>query len=299
MEKLKYYLLAIIACLAWGCAFAFIKITLEYAPTFQLSGLRFMLAGIILLPFLFGKNENWGVLLKEWKFVLLFSFFQIFTQYALYFAGIDLVPASVAAIIVGASPLVVFILAHIFMHNDRFTPTKVLSVIMGTAGIVTMTLKTGDFAMTNPYYLLGIALVLTSVTVNSSVNIIVAKNSRPISPIMLTAVSNFMGGVMLYACSFFETSRVPETMLPPVFWGYLLVLAIISSMGFSIWFYLLKVPILKVSEINIWKFVIPVFGAILSWIILPNDHPDFMSIIGIVLISIAIIILQVPSRSTK
>ena len=259
--------------------------------------MRFMLAGIILLPFLFKKSENWSILLSEWKFILLFSFFQIFMQYSLYFGGINMIPASVAAIVVGSSPLVVFVLAHYSFHNDKFTLTKIISVVLGVIGVVVMTLNGGAFGGDNPYYLWGIAMVMLSVLVNSSVNIIVAKNARPISPIMLTAASNFIGGVMLCIFSAFVEDMTPLTDFSPIFWVNLTVLAIISSLGFSIWFYLLKVPTLKVSEINIWKFIIPVFGAIFSWIIFPEDNPNLLSILGIVSISLSILILQMPTKT--
>ena len=299
MDKLKYHILAILACLGWGSAFAFIKLGLEYAPTFQLSGMRFMLAGIILLPFLLKKDENWSILLKEWKFILLFSIFQVFGQYAFYFSGMNLVPASVAAIIVGASPLVVFVLAHFFLKNDKFTPSKMISVALGVLGVVVMSLKNSDSSGSNPYYLLGVIFIISSVTINSAVNIVVAKNSRPISPIMLTAVSNFLGGVMLFTVSPFTEEMVSLSEFDTRFWFILLALAVISSAGFSIWFYLLKLPNMKVSEINIWKFITPVFGVILSWIVFADDNPDTLSIIGIISITTAIIVLQVGSFKQK
>lgn len=296
MENIKYYLLAILACLGWGSAFTFIKLTLDYAPTFQLSGMRFILSGIILLPLLLGKKENWSILLKEWRFILLFSFFQIFVQYSLYFTGVNLIPVSVAAIVVGSSPLVVFVMAHYAFHNDKFTLNKVISIGLGFMGVIAMTLNNGEFTSTNPYYIWGIIFVMISVLVNSSVNIVVAKNTRPISPIMLTAVSSFLGGIMLLSFSFIVEKPLDIRGFDPIFWVYLLALSIISSLGFSVWFYLLKVPTLKVSEINIWKFIVPVFGAILGWVLFPDDTPNLLSIIGIVSITLAIIILQFPSK---
>lgn len=296
MDKFKYNILAILACLGWGSAFVFIKLGLSYAPTFQLSGMRFILAGLILLPILFRKSENWGVILKEWKFILQFAFFQVFIQYSLYFSGVNLVPASVAAIIVGASPLIIFVMAHFSFKNDKFTTQKTISVVLGVLGVVAISLNNIDYTLSNPYYLVGVALILTSATINSAVNIIVVKNVRPVSPIMLTAVSNFIGGVMLYIVSMFVEERVPMSYFDTSFWLILLALSIVSSAGFSIWFYLLKLPNMKVSQLNIWKFIIPVFGAILSWIVFQNDTPNYMSIIGIVSITFAILILQIPKK---
>ncbi|MBE0677293.1 MAG: hypothetical protein IH592_00875 [Bacteroidales bacterium] len=37
------------------------------------------------------------------------------------------------------------------------------------------------------------------------------------------------------------------------------------------------------------KFIIPVFGAILSWIIVPGEHADWVTVAGMVIISFSLI----------
>ncbi|NEW84143.1 MAG: hypothetical protein GZ094_17490, partial [Mariniphaga sp.] len=41
-----------------------------------------------------------------------------------------------------------------------------------------------------------------------------------------------------------------------------------------------------------WKFIIPVFGAILSWILIPNESPDLVSIAGITTTAIALVLFN-------
>ncbi|MBT3382390.1 MAG: hypothetical protein HN778_20090 [Prolixibacteraceae bacterium] len=47
---------------------------------------------------------------------------------------------------------------------------------------------------------------------------------------------------------------------------------------------------------NFWKFLIPVLGAILSWIILSNESPDFTSILGMVIIAFSLVALNYANR---
>ena len=47
---MKTKILAIFACLLWGSAFAGAKIGFEYTTPLHLSGMRFMLAGLLLIP---------------------------------------------------------------------------------------------------------------------------------------------------------------------------------------------------------------------------------------------------------
>ena len=69
-------------------------------------------------------------------------------------------------------------------------------------------------------------------------------------------------------------------------------LALIPAVGFSIWYSLLKRPEVKVSELNMWKFVVPVAGVVLSWLLVPDEYPDLYSILGIFIITVALLILQ-------
>jgi drug/metabolite transporter (DMT)-like permease len=62
-----------------------------------------------------------------------------------------------------------------------------------------------------------------------------------------------------------------------------------SAFTFSKWYVLLKRPEVKVSELNLWKFIIPVFGAILSWIIVPDEKADWITVIGMIIISLSLI----------
>jgi drug/metabolite transporter (DMT)-like permease len=79
---------------------------------------------------------------------------------------------------------------------------------------------------------------------------------------------------------------------PAAYYISLFYLGFLSAAAFSIWFVLLKRPGIKVSEINIWKFLIPVFGAILSWIILPDEKPALIPVIGMILITFSLILLN-------
>lgn len=81
---------------------------------------------------------------------------------------------------------------------------------------------------------------------------------------------------------------------PAEFYGALLWLAMIPATAFSIWYTLLNRPDVKVSELNIWKFVVPVSACILSWILLPSDHPTWQALTGIGIITVAMFLSRKP-----
>lgn len=293
----SYYTLAIFATTLWGSAFAGAKIGFEYMPPMMLSGFRFMLAGLLLLPIIFIFKVDWRKELQHWRFILLFGFVQTFLQYGLFYAGLDLVPGAIAAIIIGAGPLFIAIMAHIALQNDKLTIRKSIAILLGLSGVISISLTNNNLSANNPHFLFGVALLIISNIVGSYTNIMVIKRTTPISPILLTMAANFSGGVLLFIVSLFiEPTDSLSSSLPLEFYLALLWLAIIPAAGFTAWYHLLQRPGVKVSELNVLKFIIPVVGVLLSWLLLPDEYPTWSATIGIIIISTAVIILNYPRR---
>ncbi|MDR0659490.1 MAG: DMT family transporter [Prevotellaceae bacterium] len=290
---------AIAACLLWGSAFAGAKIGFEYVGPIYLSGMRFTLAGLMLIPVMLAQKVSLRSQLKHWRFMLLFAFVQTFLQYGLFFMGLDKVPAATSAIIIGAGPLFVAIMAHITLADDKMTLRKVTAIILGLAGVIFISLAKGDITSDNPSFYAGIGLSLLSNIIGSYTNIMIVKRrSDNISPVALTSFANFTGGLMLLIAAFIVEK--PEIKLYPIeFYLALLWLAFIPAAAFSLWYGLLRRPGVKVSELNIWKFIVPVSGCILSWILLPDETPDIISIAGIIVITAALLLLQLPDSPFK
>ena len=287
---------AIAACILWGSAFAGAKIGFYYVDPIFLSGIRFTLAGLLLFPLIKISKIDVRANLKHWRFMLLFAFVQTFLQYGLFFMGLDKVPGATSAIIIGTGPLFIAIMAHITLKNDKLTFRKILAIVLGLAGVVFISMAKGSLLSDDPSFYTGVVLLILSNIIGSYTNImVVKKKSYNISPIVLTAFANFVGGIMLFLASLI--AEEPEFKVYPLeFYGALLWLAIIPAAGFTLWYGLLQRPEVKVSELNIWKFLIPVTGSILSWVLLTEEHPDIISISGIIIITAALLLLQLPER---
>ena len=194
---------AIIACILWGSAFAGAKIGFKYADPIFLSGLRFTLAGILLIPVIIIRKIDFLGTLKHWKFLILFAFIQTFLQYGLFFMGLDKVPGAISSIIIGAGPLFVAIMAHITLKDDKMTIRKMFAIALGFSGIIFISLSQGEMSAENPSFYAGVGLLVLSNIIGSYTNImVVKKKSYNISPFVLTSFANFTGGIMLLITSF-------------------------------------------------------------------------------------------------
>ncbi len=282
MSKLKISILAITACILWSTAFAGIKIALPYTTPFFLAGIRFFLAGILLIPFSGGGYIRG--LVNNIKMILLISLFQTVLMYGLFFTAMSMIPGAVAAIIIGSSPLITATITHFALKNDRFTKRKVISIIIGVVGIVFVVAGRQTLKGIGLHDLSGIGILLVSIVFSAVGNILVSERKGDLHPVLLNSAQLALGGISLIIISLL-TEGVPSIHFDLTFTLSLLWLSFLSAAAFSIWFSLLKIPEVKVSELNMWKFLIPVLGACFSWILIPSESPNSISVIGMIVIS--------------
>lgn len=285
--------LAIVASLLWASAFVGVKIGLKYHTPLQFAGIRFLISGLILLPVI-GDFKRFRVeVSNNFAFVCLIAFLQIVLQYSFFYLGVNLVPASISAMIVGSGPLFVALVAHFFMPNDRMDWVKSISILLGIAGVAVITLGRKSLPSGAEIALLGVVYLLLNNLSSGISNVVIARKQHTISPMILTSSSLFIGGLAMCLISVpFE--GLPKQSFPAEYYVALSWLSFLSAAAISIWNTLLRRPEVKVSELNIWKFMIPVAGAILSWIILPNDSADWISVSGMILIGFSLLILNLP-----
>jgi drug/metabolite transporter (DMT)-like permease len=291
-ETVRNSLLAVIACLLWSTAFVGIKIGLKFTTPIQFAGLRFFLSGILLLPLVKSLPNFIHSIRQNFWLVIKVSAFQTSILYALFYWGVDLLDGALAAIIIGSQPLFAALTAHVMMSNDKMSLRKTLIISSGIGGIILIALPKGINGPGNWNELLGIALLVLANIASGVGNVFVSKNRKSISPLILNSAQMIIGGLMLFILSLF-LEPFSGFAFPGEYYLALSWLSFLSATAFSIWFFLLQKPNVKVSDLNIYKFIIPVFGATLSWIILPDESPDLISISGMLIIGISVVLYSV------
>jgi len=273
---------AILACLLWSTAFVVAKKALAFQRPLHLAGMRFLLAGLLQLAFCGGPSAPFRLIRDEFGTVLLVSLFHTVYLYGTFFLALEWVPAAEAAIMIGAGPLVSAFVAHLMMAEDRLERRTVLSALFGLAGVTALTLASKPWSPRGDVReLLGLLLLLSGSFVSALGNVIVAKRKGALHPVALNSAQMLLGGPLLLLIALpFE--GLPRLLLPASFYSLLLWLALISAVGFAIWFHLLAR--VRVSRLNLWKFLIPLNGALLSWLLMPGESPTAPALIGMALI---------------
>ncbi len=294
-SSLNTAIFAIIACLLWSSAFVGIKIGLPYTTPLHFAGTRFFISGLMILPFTCGIKKYITFLTKNIKIVLIISLLNTFIQYSMFYLGLSMVPAALAAIIIGAGPLFVAGVAHFMMPGDRMTWMKLLAFIFGFSGIVLVSLGRNEFSGIAQTGYMGIVLLLLVNLSSGFGNVFVARDAKNIPPLVLSSSTMIIGGGALFLFSLTVEGFHPE-IKPLEYYASLAWLSFLSATAISIWFILLKRSDVKVSDLNFWKFLIPVIGAILAWIILPEEEISIVAVVGMSIIAISLILLNILKR---
>jgi len=307
--------LAIFCCLLWATPFVGIKIGLNYTTPLQFAGLRFTISGLLILPFIPNIKQRTRESLAHWPIMVNIALVQTTILYSLFYIGLDMVPGYVGAMIVGSGPIFVALTAHFMIKDDKMTLKKFMAIFVGIIGVVIISLAKhkepsvdagagvqntiSRYPWISQSITLGVIILIIKNFFGSVGNVLIAKKSKGVYPRVLAAFSLFVGGILILIISEFIEHPRWSPDLPLEFYISWAWLAIVSSLAIAIWYSLLQRPGVKVSILNVWTFIIPIFGAILSWLILPGESPDLPSIIGMCVIGISLLLINYFNRKNN
>jgi len=287
--------LAIVTCLLWSTAYAGIKIGLQYDTPLHFAGMRFTLAGLMILPFTVKPGAFIRMIREHWKIVIWVTVLQTIVNYILFYLGMDMVPGALGAVIVGSQPLVTAVAAALMHEGDPLTRRKVVTIIFGITGVILISAGRQAFKLGSLIELLGVFMILGANIATATSNVLVSLKGKGMNPLVLSSTSLFIGGAIIWLISI-PLEGKPQGPMPVKYWLILLWLSFMAANAFSIWFRLLQRPHVKVSELNLWKFIIPVVGAILSWLFVPDEKPEWLTIAGMIIITSSLILFYKNGR---
>ena len=286
----KGLLYAILASVLWAIVNPFIKQGLSYDFTpMNFAGLRFTIVGIILFVYTWHKGM-WTEIKQHGKLFANLILINMFLGYTAFYFGVDFVSGAISSIIMGMTPLINVLLAHLIASNDKLNPYKIISLIVSLAGLLLIVGMGSNGEPLDWKGIGGIVLLLLSIIFQGYSAISVSEDKGKVNPIFLNAVQMFFGGLLIYVVGLSTEGYHSFIGKPAGFYISLGILVFISVFAFSFWFIALQSKGAKVSDINMCRLINPILGAILSWIMLPGEYPTFSTVAGMIIIVSSLII---------
>ena len=260
--------MALVATLLWGSAFPCIKLGYQYfgitnnqyGSMLLFAGIRFSMAGVTTL--IIGSIKVKRVMLPNRNQVLplvSLGFVLTFMQYVFYYIGMAHVTGSKGSILNSLSTIFCVIVAHFFYKNDKLSKTTFMGCIFCFIGVLMVNIMK-DSNLSGGFTLLGDGLLILSALSVAFGDLINKEVTRKQDPVMVTGYHLFIGGVLLCIVGGLTGGRLQSN--KPVAILLIIYMILISSVAFTIWSFLLKYN--AMGKVSIYKFLIPIFGTILS-----------------------------------
>ena len=290
-------LLATICCFLWGSAFPAIKLGYKWfdiaaeatGTQILFAGCRFTLAGI--LTVVIGSILAGKVLLpkrESLKKIGILSIFQTSLHYFCFYVGLAHTTGVKSSILNGISVFVAILLAALVFKQEKLTPVKLLGSILGFSGIVLVNLTgTGlDFS----FRMQGEGMIILSTVCYGISSALIRVYGKNENPVILSGYQFVFGGLVMIIIGYLAGGRLNVWTGKGI--AILIYLAFVSAVAYTVWSLLLKHN--DVSKVAVFGCLNPVFGAILSALILKESGQSFgvKEVIALVLISVGIFIVQ-------
>ena len=288
----------LMAMLLWGSAIPTIKTTYQElgigradtGAQILIAGIRFFLAG--LLGFLYLKLFNKEKIVKEdisYKYIFVLSLTQTFVQYLIYYIALSNTSGVKAAIIQSSNAFMVVLISLVLLPAEKVHPKTIIAIILGTIGIIVV--NGGLSGMTTEFNPMGEGLILLSTFFNALSSVYVRKNGKKQNEYLVTASQFIIGSIPLIIIGKILYPQgmdfTPKAVLLLVYGAF------ISATAYVIWNTVLKHHF--ANEMGMYKLFIPIFGSVLSVIIL-GENFTLNLIIGLVLVMLGSVILNIGKR---
>ena len=293
------------ACFLWGSAFPCVKIGYELfgvdaadVPSIlAFAGTRFVIAGLMVVAGMsVARRRAFLPERRDLPAIGTLSLFQTVLQYVLFYVGLANCAGVTSSILEASNSFLCVLLAALVFRFERITGRKVLGCLVGFAGVVLVNVagESGGLSFT----LTGEGMVLLSTVAAATSSNLAKRFSREHDPVLLSGWQFVLGGAIMLVVGLVAGGRVaPADAANPLPALVLLAyLGFISAAAYSLWSVALAAN--PVSRVAVFGFMNPVFGVLLSAVLLgeTNVVSPAVAVTALALVSLGIVIVNRPEK---
>ena len=296
---------AVFCCVLWGSASPAIKIAYELfridstdtASRLMLSGVRFVLAGVMVI--IFGSLISRKKLIPKktsLKYIIILALFQTIGQYYFFFMSLANTSGVRGSIINASGNFLAPLIAMFVLRLEAPALKKLIGCAVGFAGIILFfggisSLTEGGITFA------GEGAMLCAAMFYAISGCCIKIFSKYENPVILSGYQFFAGGLVLLAVGFFMGGSL-------VFYNLgcylnLIYMGFISAGAYTLWGILLKYN--PVSRVSVLGFINPIMGVLLSALFLGEGKEAFStgSIVSLILVSLGIFLVNYQFNENK
>ena len=290
MSRPAVWSLYAILVLVWSSTWVSIKIGLDDLPPLFGAGIRFVLAGAVLLAGAAAARRT--IASTDWRLAALLGVLPFAATYGLIYWAEQYVPSGLAAVLFGVLPLYVALLAAVLLPQEPLRPRLLAGIGIAIAGLAlafneSLDLGHGELAA------LAAGAVLLSPVASAIGNVAIKLRAAKTDAVVLNGWAMLLAGVLLLAGSApFEAWGDAAWSAEAV--GSILYLALAGTAFTFVTLTVLlrELPAVTISFISV---LLP-FGALAFGALIEDERITPAVVAGAALVAAGIAVAQWPAR---
>lgn len=275
--------------LIWGSNFLYMKLATQYISPIQVVFLRVAITTLPIIAFGFVKGSFRKEHFKYWYHFLIMSLLAAVVYYYCFVVGSHLLYSGIAGALSGSSPLFSFVLAAIFLNEEKISFTKIFGLILGFFGVVILA-KPFDAGITDTTWKGIVYMAIGSLSLGAS--FIYAK--KYISPLKINGIAlvsyQLVGATTILAIltPFNGITNILSNLEATL--GLVIGLSLLGTgLAFLIYYYIVdKLGALKAASVT----YIPPIVALIIGAFIGGEPIVFTDILGTLIILFAVYLLK-------
>tara|TARA_B100000029_G_scaffold188640_1_gene186293 strand:- start:102858 stop:103733 length:876 start_codon:yes stop_codon:yes gene_type:complete len=266
----KTILLVLLLCVLWGGLTVSVKIGLEGVPPILLAALRFATALVCIFTWAKLTNISLHLETRDRRIIIVPSAI-LAAQIIFLNLGTDYTSASHGAIFMQSYPFFVATIAHYAIPTDRLTIKKILGLLLAGGGMV-LTIYDDTIRNSSPF---GDILVLCSaifLAIQIVINKVLVRRILPVSLIFWQQVVVLPIFILLWIWTEWQLPiKINFNILTAIIYQG----PIVAGFCFLVFVRLLQKH--SATRISAFFFTTPLFGVLMSWLILGDQITSYLS----------------------
>lgn len=283
----------------WGSTYLFIRVAVETMPPLLMAGVRFLVAGAVLLAVtsrMRGAARD-PIGWRQWRATAITGGLLLLGGNGGVSFGEQYVPSGVVALLVATVPLFIAIFGAIALGN-RLSRVAVAGIGIGLLGTAVL-LRPGAGGAGDPAHML---LVLASPLSWAIGSLYATRGALPKRALVATGMEMLCGGALLMLVGLLtgEAANVHLAQVSLASWLSVLYLIVFGSLvAFSAYVWLLNK--VATTAVATYAYVNPLVAVFLGWAVL-GEHITGQTLVAAALIVVAVALIlsrppAAPSRS--
>ncbi len=274
VKPLLFVLLSII----WGSTWLVIKTGYGGLGPFNVAGIRFLLAGAIIVPMGFAMKVKWPAGRAEWGLAVFVGIVLFGLDYGLIYWAELVLESGITAVLFATMPLLTAFAAHCYIPTERLTIRKLGGTLLAFAGVVA--LFAGKLRV-DPEHAWPMLAIIASALCAAVASVATKRHGASLHPVAFNGPAMLIGGVAHMAASLaigdgFHMPTATGT------WLAIVYLAVAGSvLTFLVYFWLLKTW--DATTMSFIAIFTPAIAILLGFLVL-DEVPGPAVAVGIVLI---------------